>query len=285
MSFRHNKKRNVALVCEFLMRKMSSQMIEGDKEGFTKSFVIFKRYFSPGSQLNEEKELFDAISSVNGVSEQVAKSIIDEAKSKYKMLNHRLCEIKKSNLIKDINYTFGKDFFSESRLQNYRLFASIQMILESCKVKSCLSEDIQRIKLEEGLIKFMMSDKNVAEALNEDKIDSTIYKLAEKKFYERYGSSLNINQKKIMAKYIKSSFDYDDKHFKSFINEEIKNISKELNKGLNVKEIKEDTEMKQRFVEISDKLKNLDTSKETSDTLLEEVMMYNKLIEELVSNE
>ena len=68
-SFRHSKKRNSGLLYEFLIRRMSLSMVNGDKPSYDKASSILKRYFSAGMPLATEKEIFDVVVSSRGLQD------------------------------------------------------------------------------------------------------------------------------------------------------------------------------------------------------------------------
>lgn len=284
MSFKHNKKRNVALVYEFLLREMSEKVIEEDKKGFQNAFLIFKKYFSPGCVLQKKKELFDVIRENRGVSCDIARQILGEVSLKAKNIDNRISDIKESNLIKDINYGLGRDFFAKHRIPEYRLLATIQLIVEGCKPNTTLFEDVKRIQLKESLVKFMSSNKIREQTFSPVKVDKLVYTLAENKFKEKYGKTLSDSQKRIMAKYIKCSFNVEHSDFRNSLISELSSIKSVLQKSCSLKEVKDDVIMQGKM---NDAMSHIDSLNENVniDELVEEVMLYQKLVEELASNE
>ena len=127
-TFKHNKKRDTGLVYEFLVRKLSQTMVEKDTSSYQKTMDILRKYYGDGAILAEERELFDVIMNARGLSEVAARRVLGEVQRVAKSMDARKIDIKKSNLIKEINYTFGRDFFSNHRVPTYRLLASIQML-------------------------------------------------------------------------------------------------------------------------------------------------------------
>src|SRR5579862_4386511 len=129
MPFKHNKKRNAALVYEFLVRQMGHRLLEGDQPGYRDTLRIVRRYFSANTILGAERELFEAVKTTRGVPEIVARRVLGIIRDRFMRLDHRKVDIKKSNLIKEINHGYGREFFTRYRVPEYRMLASIQMFL------------------------------------------------------------------------------------------------------------------------------------------------------------
>src|SRR5271165_3205878 len=119
--FNHNKKRNSGLVYEFLVRQMGAGLIDHDKKIYQESLGLIRKYFGEGTPLGAERLLFEVFRENRGVTEGAAWRVIEEVKRLAKALDHKKIEIKKSNLIKEVNHTFGRDFFSRHRIPEYRL--------------------------------------------------------------------------------------------------------------------------------------------------------------------
>ena len=60
-NIKHNKKRNVGLIYELLLRHLSSRIIVNDKKGAKIATAILEKHFSKGSELYKEFRLFNAL--------------------------------------------------------------------------------------------------------------------------------------------------------------------------------------------------------------------------------
>lgn len=283
--FKHNKKRNSGLVYEFLVRKMSQSVIEGNSSDYKKTLSIFKKYFSAGQPLAVERQLFEVITSTRGVKPTVARGIIKEVSAAARKLDHRLTNIKKSKLIKDIHTTFGRNLFSSYRLDEYKVYASIQLLVNSCNPRGSINESVQRVELEEALVCFMQSHKSPPkEKINPDPL---VYKIAMEKFNERYDSSLNESQKRLLKNYIKALATPDvqtESLTRDLLTAERQRIICELATSTSVKEITEDKEMVSKLKKVKDTLQHMNLSKPTS-AHVEDLMLYCGLVEELNSHD
>ena len=283
MAFKHNKKRNSGLVYEFLVRRLGSQLVDQDKEGSNQTVAITERYFSDGEPLAEELELFRAIRETRGVSQETARRILGEVVRQAKAQDAKKIDTTKSSLIKELNHTFGRDFFDKHRLPEYRLLASIQIYIDSHRGKR-LAENFQAIQLEDGMVEWMTSTPPKPEKEAIEQVDELVCAMARKRFNEKYGNSLNVGQKALLETYVTSLVKENTADLQKRVATDKKAIAKLLVSSYKMKEVQEDKVMKQRFVEAAKKLSELDTTR-TDESVIEEMMLFHKLAEELLSNE
>jgi len=111
---KHNKKRNVGIVYELLLKYISSNLIEGNKVEAKKATKIIEMNFRKGTELYKEFRLFNALATSKVSNTHTVASILSEAKNAARKFNLKKLDREKSNLIKDINYKLDKNFFYES---------------------------------------------------------------------------------------------------------------------------------------------------------------------------
>lgn len=278
--FNHNRKRNTGLIYEFLVRQMTNQMIDKDQAGWKKTYDVIERYFSPGMPLAEELEMFDALRSVRNLKEIAARRLLGEVYGRARKMDEHKLDIKKSNLIKDVNYTFGKDFFSRYRLDEYRLLASIQMLIDNCRRPGRLAEDVQKIQLEESLISYLTSPAPVEKTESQDHIDSMVYKVAEKKFIDRYGQILNESQQRLLNRFGRALLTKQPRLIREQLLSERARILGVLRGSRTMREIKEDEIMAKGLEEAIESLTKMDET-EDPESVVEEMLLYERLAEEL----
>jgi hypothetical protein len=292
-NFKHNKKRNTGLVYEFLVRRLSQAMLESDKETTQTTLGLVRKYYDPvDGPLYEEKELFDVVKNTRGVSESVARQVLKEVQKHSRAMDARQLDIKKSNLIKEINYSFGKDFWESHRVPDYRLLASIQMVVDASRGDATLTESVSKIQLEEGLVQYM-SSKGGAQLTSTSKgeIDQMVMRMVAKRFEEKYSKALIGPQKKLLEKYIRYQVTGDDSQLAKFLEEEAVRIGKALVTAKNIKEIVDDPVMSKKLQEVRNQFMMPEHANgarswfPTREQYVEEVMMYQKLVEEVESDE
>lgn len=199
----HNKKRNIGIIYEQIIQHICNRLLDEDKHSAEKGIAIIKKYFKEGTQLNKEYKLFKALATTKNISEHLASSIINEAKSacNYHFDNKKL-EQEKSKLIHDLNYSFGKGVIFQESIKNYRTYATIQTLLNEWRNKEKNFDKLAEfeIKLHNSLTANVEEVSNIS--LNENtKFDKMTYSIMKNIFNEKYGSLLNENQSKLIHFY------------------------------------------------------------------------------------
>ena len=198
----HNKKRNIGIIYEQIIQYICKKVMEKDDVTSEEGIKIVKESFSKGTQLNKEYKLFKALAETRGVSSPLANSIIFEAKKACNnMFDSSRLEKEKSVLIKKLNYTFGKGKIFEESVENYKLYATIQTLLNEWRDPKNASFDLTtryEIKLHESLIKPVVNDEPNKKEI---KVDALTYKLMNEIFSKKYKKLLNENQSKLLKHY------------------------------------------------------------------------------------
>jgi hypothetical protein len=285
-TFKHNKKRNTGLVYEFLVRRLGQSMIEKDKVNYARTLEILRKYYSEGSILAEERELFEVVRNTRGVTESAARRILTEVQKHASAMDRKKIDIKKSNLIKESNYAFGLDFFDQHRIPEYRLLASIQMVVDASQGPGHLNESVSKIQLEEGLVQYMTSKGDyTVKSTNQSEIDTLVMKMIAKRFEEKYSKSLIGTQKVLLEKYIRMQVTGDERLFKDYITSECKRISESLDKASTMREIIEDQTMAAKLSEARQNWDSTQGKSQVLEAVVEDVMLFQKLVGEIESDE
>lgn len=281
MSKIHNKKRNIGIIYEQIIQFISLNLLENKKTEANKAINIIKKYFKNGTQLNKEYKLFKALATTKEVSDNLATSIITEAKSacNYHFDNKQL-EIEKSNLIKDLNYTFGRGVIFEHNVENYKTYATIQTLLNEWRDKENNNFDRKtefEIKLHEILTEKREIKNETQQKLNENlKLDKLTFNLMKKIFDEKYNSQLNESQKQMINYYTNN----DDKNLISNFNKIKENSLFNLN---NYIEDCNNPILEQKYSNIVKNIKNLNENDISKDNL-KKFLTLSKLNKELLEN-
>ena len=162
---KHNKKRNIGIIYELLLRHISQRLIEDDKKSATKALRIVEKRFHKDTELYKEFRLFNALIKTDASTERVALDIIREAKEAIRRCDSTKLNKEKSRLIKDINHIIeDKDFY-------YR-----QILVEK-----------------KSTVESKPSDPNIT--------DKLVMNLMTEKLNSRYNKQLNVEQKQILSNY------------------------------------------------------------------------------------
>ena len=280
--FSHNKKRNSGLVYEFLLRKISECVLDKNLKESKKALRVIKKYYNTASPLYEEKLLFDIIVGTSGASKRIASGVLEEVKKVATGLDFKKIDIKKSNLIKEINHTFGKSFFSSFDIDDYKALASIQLFVNGCNPKSTLVESVQRVKLEESLMNFMIVERrpNKEQVVEADELS---YNLAVNRYNKKYTQALNESQQSLLSSYTSSLTLKDGKVRleKYLVNQKVKLLGF-LRQAHNISEVKKDKLISEKLNKAEMLLENMNF-KGAGPKEIEDLMLYCKLVEEIAS--
>tara|TARA_B100001094_G_scaffold318463_1_gene362085 strand:+ start:1555 stop:2385 length:831 start_codon:yes stop_codon:yes gene_type:complete len=222
----HNKKRNIGIIYDQIINFTCSNILEENNSRAEDALNIIKKHFKNSDQLKKEYKLFKALATTRGVSDQLAYSIINEAKKACnEMFNREKLEKEKSLLIKDLNYTFGKGKIFEEKVKNYRVYATIQTLLNEWRSNNSnfdLSTEYE-IKLHQYLI----SKNNLNESLKPlPKVDKLTYNIMKEMFDKKYNLILTENQQKLITLFINEDDDQLIKEFKIIKAESISKLNK-----------------------------------------------------------
>jgi len=201
----HNKKRNIGIIYDQIINFTCSNILEENNSKAEVALNIIKKHFKNSEQLNKEYKLFKALASTRGVSDQLATSIIKEAKKACNnMFDNNILEKEKSMLIKDLNYSFGKGKIFEQKIKNYRIYATIQTLLNEWRNNSNNFDLVTEyeIKLHNFLTE---SPEEIIVPNDIKKVDSLTYQLMKEMFEKKYNSSLSKDQQEVITLFINES--------------------------------------------------------------------------------
>jgi len=193
---KHNKKRNVGVIHEQLVRYVGSAIISGDDKSAEKAISIITNHFKTGTELYREFRLFNALVNIPMTNLELSKLVISEAKNAAKDHNKERLSNEKSNLIKSINHLLSEQKFYDIRVPNYKLYASVQSLLDTWRGSKIL--EIHEIAKFESQLQEWISRVPVENLDENKKNDPLVYKIMLKKFQEKYGKELLSSQKKIV---------------------------------------------------------------------------------------
>ena len=268
---KHNKKRNVGLIHEQLVRYVASSIIAEDKVAAEKAIKIIATHFRKGTELYKEFRLFNALVNVPVESRPIAERVVSESKKAAKSHDPNRLRKEKSLLIKDINLKLAESRrFYGIKIDNYKLFATVQTVLNEWRGKNNL-DLTTKAKYEEKIISWLSRpcDKTLVEKVE---IDPLVQNLMYQKFESKYKDQLSDTQKQILEASVLGT----DLDFVAVIAETKRKALSELAK------FKRDCDNKFLLESIDDvrqKIENL--PEEKSDTVIAKTLHLVHLIEEM----
>ena len=208
---KHNKKRNVGLLHEQLIRYASQNLVSGNKSQANLAIKILDTNFNQGSELYKEFRLFNALVHTTVPTKVLARQIIDE--SRIACINHDSSRLRseKSNLIKEINHTISSSNFYGKKISQYKIFATVQALLNEWRGAQKLGPD--EIVRYENLLETWLNRDSLENSLekNPDANPLTLQIMIEK-FNKKYKSILNHEQIELIEACLSGDNNLIEKH-------------------------------------------------------------------------
>lgn len=285
----HNKKRNVGLVYELLLKEIAKSTIENNNNS-NKAIKLLKKHFSTGSEIYKEFRLINSLATTKIINHTIIPSIISEAKKACRQINIKILEEEKTKLIHDINKIFGETFF-DSHLKEYRTYATIQVLFNNWRSQN---PDIGILaKYEELLAENLQKPNNL---INNDGIGNNIdginkrlmLKLMTKKLNEKYSGQFSQKQKDLIKEYVfqkQANNSFEFKEFSNKLNSLVENIINDIEhycKSNNISEFINKKLIKCKFL-LESEFKN--TNEIVNDSKISKALALIKLQEEINSKD
>ena len=220
MSKSHNKKRNIGIIYEQLLRTMAASLVTDNNEKYKAALGIIRKHFAPGTQLYREFRLFTAMVKTSVDKESLAIRILREAKSAALDFDSAQLRKEKAALIKEINYTLSDPTFYNQRIDEYRKYATIQTLLNDWRSSGKAS--LSRVAdYENKVCNFLLSETREEQlsVLKDDNVSSLTVRLMTEKFNSRYGKQLNDEQQTLIREYVFSTESGKSQNFSAYLKE------------------------------------------------------------------
>ena len=207
MSKSHNKKRNVGLVYEFLVRYISRALVEDRQQSAASAVNILNRRFKAGTELYKEFRLFNSLLTTTVTSSNVVGSIISEARNASRQTDHKELDIEKSKLIREINHSLQDPSFFNQQVENYKIYATIQTLLNDWKSGG----DINIAKMatyEDNLSQWLLSEKKQPidlENYRDGNVNDIVMNIMIEKLEQKYCGVLTEKQQELIKVYATAS--------------------------------------------------------------------------------
>lgn len=277
---KHNKKRNVGIIYELLLKYVSSKLVENKKDEAQIALDIIEKRFDRNTELFKEFRLFKALISSHAEDSAIAAAIIQEAKSASKRIDSEKISAEKRRLIHDINYKINESNFYKQQVSDYKTYATIQMLINSWRSED--RSDLSKMVMYEGqLIQKLLEEKEEKPSLEEQKTEDTdklVIKIMTEKLNEKYSGTLSNEQKDIIKNYVFASANDDMNKFTEYLEEIKSNTYKaieDLHKTTDNEIILEKVE------DVKNKILNLRTDN-IQDSTIQRFLQLSSLKEEIM---
>tara|TARA_B100000900_G_scaffold185097_1_gene156969 strand:- start:317 stop:1168 length:852 start_codon:yes stop_codon:yes gene_type:complete len=229
---KHNKKRNIGIIYELMLRHISNCLVEGDMKGVKSATKILEKRFNKNTTLYREFRLFNALAKSNVSSTEIAAAILTEAKGAARRVDGVSLDREKSALIRDINYKVKDKRFYYRNIPQYKDYANIQNLINEWQ-KGDTSDLKKVVVLEKRVIDLLLREKKEKDVFVEKKnlessdADRLVVKIMTEKINNKYGEMLS-EQKEIIKNYALYGNGDNQERFTNFLKIQKRNSLKQL---------------------------------------------------------
>jgi hypothetical protein len=272
---KHSKFKNTAMLFELLTRQITSDIISSNE---SVAIQILKKFFNKNTELIKEYRLYKTLSDERFKSDTKANMLIDAALKARRGLNKNKLQNEKYELIKSIKENFEIDSFFQTKVQNYKLLASIYKIFEYNEIENPVEVTKSRITILENI-----TSKQNKSTLTEDTYISNepkevrlmAYKYLVEKFNAKY-MNLSESQKVLLREYIENVSNTNN--LKSLVQTEAVTVKRLFTK--NMHRVK-DKSLKIKLQEVVGLLDEYQNIKKVEENHISALLRYYSLIDDL----
>ena len=276
---KHNKIRNTGLLFEFLLRQITSDVLNKDQN--SKAVTIVKQKFNENTELGKELALYNILITKKFKSDSKADYFINEVMKTRSDLNNSTLRREKYNLIKEIQSNYNLQKFMSSKVPNYKTYASIYKLFEY----NTLSPDektesffniVEHVTTEDNNIRLSETVKTLPD---DEDLRILTYRTLLEKFNQKY-TKLSGAQKNLLREYINNVSNTNS------LKDTLKQIVKELKQDLkthskNLKDKVVKIKMTEALKSINEFCGLNDKSDVVKDEYVIQTMRYLELLKEL----
>jgi len=277
----HRKKRNLGLVYEFLTREVTTAVVGGAKNRAAAALDIMAEHLSEGCPLYPELSLHRQVMGTRGVSERLARRIVDELKAAgiRSSAQRSTLEAAKTSLIHEMNKTLGQDVFDRYRIPNYTAHASIGILMNR-GLDGRMDEGVELARVEDHLMGFLTS---VAESGPQYDPDASLYayRTAVNLFEQEYGKELSQPQSDLLREYVKVSLGGNAAPFERMFEKQRTNLREVLRARRSDDAFTSDADMAKRLDEAILEIESL--LPDQTDESVEQLLLFHNLKMEIES--
>lgn len=274
IKFKHNKKKNSALLYEVLVLELTKSILRKDEILKRKITTLLKESFRYDTALHQELKLYHSITKTQNAHPRTAERILSEVLRQRQAMDEKRLLSEQNKLVRQIRKELPPQTL-DNFVPSYKSLATIYQIFHQDKRRSIKS----KILLENQIIKGMI----IPEETNRQKelvpMDNLVYKTFSKRFNATYSSDLLSEQKTLLAKFI-SSFADNGLELKTYLNDEVARLKKSLKESLTLEEVSSDDEMVAKVNKIITTLENYKAQKPEKE-MVQSIIKIQNLVHEI----
>ena len=278
-NIKHSKIKNTGVLFELLVRRITTDTLNGVEK--SPALKIVKEYFGKSKTLKKELDLYNSLIKEKFNSTSKAEKFLDMVLAERSKLSQSALKRQKYNLIKEIGRNYSLETFFKTKINNYKLNASIYQLFEGINSKE-VKNPRMILNFRETIVEHVVStspktsqEKMIKEYSKQDKSMRLLsYKVLLEKFNEKYGKSLNKSQSLLLKKYISGQSEKLVEHINSealMSRNEIEIFANKIDDKITAIKLKE----------VSNQLTRLERASTTTDSYMTTMMNVYELLEEL----
>ena len=282
---KHSKVRNTGLLFEFLLRQITTDVL--NKNDNSKAIHFIKKRFNESSELGRELALYNALITKKFNSDKQAEFFISEVLNERRKLNKGKLRREKYNLIKALKEGYDTQKLFSTKVKNYTTYASIYKLFEYTELRpeektESFFNIVEHVTTNDKSIKLSESFGG-AKIPQETELRILTYKTLLEKFNNKY-SKLNGPQKNLLREYINNISNTNS--LKSTLKEVVKALKTDLKNNKNKLQDKVvKIKMNEALNTIDKFCGTNDKSQFVKDSHVLQTMRYMELLKELKKND
>jgi uncharacterized membrane protein YheB (UPF0754 family) len=206
----HNKKRNPGLIVEFLMKRLSTALVQSDERSAKSATKLLRKRVNPGTRLYKEYKVIDALVNASVDNPTTARAVLVEARKAILSCDKEVLNSELNMLISEINKEkLNEDgCFYETPVPLYREYATVSQLIKEWRAGV---NPLEIVRLEEVVANSLVkTPQEKKESLTESMTageSRLLIKIMLKKMNEKYDNTLSSEQKRLLSAYVTSSED------------------------------------------------------------------------------
>jgi len=273
---KHNKIKNTGILFELLTRQITVDLMESNS---SKAVNIVKKYFKNGTQLGKEYELYKILTETKYNTESRAETLIEAVMDNKKKLSRGSIKKEKYNLIKEIRESYNEKDFFNTKINNYKVLASIYNLFEHREEVAPDKYVATKYTIVENITSQSKASKTnkTYDYLKKQEKDLRIlaYSTLVEKFNKKY-SNLTEKQKTLIKEYINNISNTNK--LREYVDSEVEVVKDTLK--TQIKKV-EDKVTQIKLTEVVNQIDGLKKGKVVSDKQVVSMMRYYQLIGEI----
>ena len=273
---KHNKIKNTGILFELLTRQITVDLMESNS---SKAVNIVKKYFKNGTQLGKEYELYKILTETKYNTESRAETLIEAVMDNRKKLSRGSIKKEKYNLIKEIRESYNEKDFFNTKINNYKVLASIYNLFEHKEEVAPDKYVATKYTIVENITSQSKASKTnkTYDYLKKQEKDLRMlaYSTLVEKFNKKY-SNLTKKQKTLIKEYINNISNTNK--LREYVDSEVEVVKDTLK--TQIKKV-DDKVTQIKLTEVVNQIDGLKKGKVVSDKQVVSMMRYYQLIGEI----